>query len=157
MQPRMLMGPGPSDVHPRVLAAMARPTVGHLDPQFVEVLDDIRDMLQSVFQTRNELTLAVSGTGSAGMETGVVNLIEPGDRMLVCVGGVFGARMSDIVERLRGKLVRVDQEWGRAVDPEAVRKASAFLQRLLRQAHRLGSGARVLHPTPQTGGEVVNS
>ncbi len=93
IKPRMLMGPGPSDVNPRVLEAMAHATVGHLDGQFLEILGDIRDMLLEVFRTRNELTLAVSGTGSAGMETCVVNLVEPGDRMLVCVNGVFGGRM----------------------------------------------------------------
>ena len=95
IQPRTLMGPGPSDVHPRVLQAMARPTIGHLDPQCIQLLDEIRAMLQQVFCTSNKFTLAVSGTGSAGMETAVVNLIEPGDKMLVCVSGVFGQRMTD--------------------------------------------------------------
>src|SRR4051812_42618940 len=94
--PRVLMGPGPSEVHPAVLKAMAIPTVGHLDPQFLALFHDLRAMLQTVFQTKNPLTLPVSGTGSAGMETCVVNLIEPGDKMLVCVNGVFGARMKDV-------------------------------------------------------------
>ncbi|MCK4276642.1 MAG: alanine--glyoxylate aminotransferase family protein, partial [Phycisphaerae bacterium] len=89
IRPRILMGPGPSDVSPRVLQAMARPTIGHLDPQFLTILNEVRQMLQAVFQTHSKLTLAVSGTGSAGMETCVVNLIEPGDPMLVCVAGVF--------------------------------------------------------------------
>ena len=87
---RVLMGPGPSDVSPRMLAALAAPTVGHLDPYFLRIMDETQKMLRTVFRTANELTLAVSGTGSAGMETCVVNLIEPGDRMLVCVNGVFG-------------------------------------------------------------------
>lgn len=89
--PRLLLGPGPSDVHPRVLSAMATPLVGHLDPEFVALMDETQELLRYVFQTTNRMTLAVSGTGSAGMETVVVNLIEPGDRMLVCINGVFGA------------------------------------------------------------------
>jgi alanine-glyoxylate transaminase/serine-glyoxylate transaminase/serine-pyruvate transaminase len=123
IRPRMLMGPGPSDVHPRVLEAMARPTVGHLDPQFLEVLNDIRTMLQAVFQTRNELTLAVSGTGSAGMETCVVNLIEPGDKMLVCVGGVFGQRMKDVAERAGARVSAIQVPWGKVFSPSQVAAA----------------------------------
>ena len=100
---RVLMGPGPSDVHPRVLAAHGRcRSLGHLDPEFVALMDETQDLLRYVFQTENRLTLAVSGTGSAGMETVVVNLIEPGDKMLVCINGVFGARMKDVAERGRG-------------------------------------------------------
>ena len=96
---RLLMGPGPSDTHPRVLAALAAPTVGHLDPYFLQVMTDTQLMLREVFCTKNALTLAVSGTGSAGMETCVVNLIEPGDKMVVCVNGVFGQRMTDVAQR----------------------------------------------------------
>src|SRR5688572_18525142 len=96
---RILMGPGPSDVHPRVLAALRAPTVGHLDPYFLRVMDEAQGMLREVFRTSNPLTLAASGTGSAGMEMCVVNLIEPGDRMLVCVNGVFGGRMADVAGR----------------------------------------------------------
>src|SRR5262245_64000373 len=96
---RILMGPGPSDIHPNVLSAMAAGTVGHLDPYFLKVMDESQSMLRQVFRTKNELTLAVSGTGSAGMEACVVNLIEPGDRMLVCMNGVFGGRMSDVAGR----------------------------------------------------------
>ena len=123
IRPRMLMGPGPSDVNPRVLAAMAHPTIGHLDPQFLEVLNDIRDMLQAVFQTRNELTLAVSGTGSAGMETCVVNLIEPGDKMLVCIAGVFGMRMADVAGRAGAQVTTIEAPWGRVFTAEQVRAA----------------------------------
>mgnify|MGYP001063141333 CR=1 FL=1 len=120
IQPRMLMGPGPSDVNPRVLEAMSRPTIGHLDGQFLAVLNEIRDMLRSVFQTRNELTLAVSGTGSAGMETCVVNLIEPGDTMLVCIAGVFGQRMKDVAERAGARVVSVEVPWGQVFAAESI-------------------------------------
>jgi alanine-glyoxylate transaminase/serine-glyoxylate transaminase/serine-pyruvate transaminase len=117
------MGPGPSDVHPRVLRAMATPLVGHLDPQFIRIMDEVKEMLREVFRTGNDLTFAVSATGSAGMEACFVNLLEPGDEALVCVNGVFGNRMSDIVERCGAKLVRVDAEWGTPVNPEKVKEA----------------------------------
>jgi alanine-glyoxylate transaminase/serine-glyoxylate transaminase/serine-pyruvate transaminase len=117
IKPRLLMGPGPSEVNPRVLAAMARPIIGHLDPQFLEILNDLREMLQAVFQTRNKLTLAVSGTGSAGMETCVVNLIEPGDRMLVCVAGVFGQRMKEVAERAGARVTATMVPWGQVFEP----------------------------------------
>ncbi len=120
---RVLMGPGPSDVSPRVLEAMAAPTIGHLDPKFLAIMDETQELLRYVFQTQNEFTIPVSGTGSAGMETCFVNLVEPGDEVVVCVNGVFGTRMADIVRRLGGKLVKVEAEWGRAVAPEAVEKA----------------------------------
>jgi len=122
---RMLMGPGPSDVNPRVLDAMARPTIGHLDPRFLEILNELRAMLQAVFRTENELTLAVSGTGSAGMEACVVNLIEPGDRMLVCVNGVFGGRMADVAERAGAEVVTISRPWGEVFTAEDVEKAFA--------------------------------
>src|ERR1700719_2135202 len=93
---RVLLGPGPSDVPPRVLSAMGAPTIGHLDPEYLRLMDETRQMLRDVFRTQNEMTLAVSGTGSAGMEAAVVNLIEPGDEMIVCVNGVFGTRMRDV-------------------------------------------------------------
>lgn len=123
LRPRLLMGPGPSDVHPRVLEAMARPTVGHLDPQFLEILNDLREMLQAVFRTENQLTLAVSGTGSAGMETCVVNLIEPGDKMLVCIAGVFGARMSDVAARCGAQVTTISVPWGQVFTPEMIQEA----------------------------------
>ena len=96
---RFLMGPGPSDVHPRVLKAMATPLIGHLDPQFIQIMDEVMNGLRGLFNTDNLLTFPVSGTGSAGMETCLVNLLEPGDEALVCINGVFGARMADTVER----------------------------------------------------------
>ncbi|MHC4506141.1 MAG: pyridoxal-phosphate-dependent aminotransferase family protein, partial [Planctomycetota bacterium] len=123
IKPRMLMGPGPSDVHPRVLEALARPTVGHLDGQFLGILNDIRDMLREVFRTKNELTLAVSGTGSAGMETCFVNLLEPGDRVLVCVAGVFGKRMADVAERAGAEVATIDVPWGQVFSAGAVEAA----------------------------------
>jgi alanine-glyoxylate transaminase/serine-glyoxylate transaminase/serine-pyruvate transaminase len=120
---RVLMGPGPSDVPPRVLQALAAPCIGHLDRYFLQIMDETQALLRFLFQTDNALTLPVSGTGSAGMETCFVNLVEPGDEVAVCVNGVFGTRMCDIVKRLGGKLLRIDAEWGRAVDPEAVQRA----------------------------------
>jgi alanine-glyoxylate transaminase/serine-glyoxylate transaminase/serine-pyruvate transaminase len=123
IKPRMLMGPGPSDVNPRVLEAMGRPTIGHLDPQFLEVLDEVGEMLRAVFQTKNQLTLAVSGTGSAGMETCVVNLIEPGDKMLVCVAGVFGQRMKDVAERAGAEVTTAEVRWGEVLTAEQVGEA----------------------------------
>jgi alanine-glyoxylate transaminase/serine-glyoxylate transaminase/serine-pyruvate transaminase len=117
------MGPGPSDVHPRVLAALAQPTVGHLDPQFLAILNDVREMLWAVFQTRNPLTLAVSGTGSAGMETCVVNLIEPGDAMLICIAGVFGQRMKDVAQRAGAKVTAIEVPCGQVFTGRQVQEA----------------------------------
>jgi len=115
---RILMGPGPSNVHPRVLEAMARPTIGHLDPKFIELMDEIKELLKYAFQTKNEVTFAVSGPGSVGMETCLVNLIERGAKVLVCINGVFGGRMKSIVERCGAEPVVVNMPWGRAIDPQ---------------------------------------
>lgn len=120
---RILMGPGPSDVPARVLAAMARPTIGHLDPDFIALMDQIKDLLQYAFQTRNALTMPVSGPGSAGMEACFVNLVEPGDTVLVCVNGVFGGRMKENVERVGARAVVVEDIWGHPVDPAKVEAA----------------------------------
>jgi alanine-glyoxylate transaminase/serine-glyoxylate transaminase/serine-pyruvate transaminase len=117
---RVLMGPGPSDVDPRVLEALSRPTIGHLDPAFLEILNDIRSLLQYTFNTQNPMTLAMSGTGSAGMETCVVNLVEPGDPMLVCVNGVFGKRMADVAQRAGAEVSTLEVAWGCVFDPEAI-------------------------------------
>lgn len=116
------MGPGPSDVHPRVLKAMATPLIGHLDPQFIGIMDEVMEMLRDLFQTKNQLTIPISATGSAGMEAAFVNLLEPGDEAIVCVNGVFGTRMCDIVERCGAKLHRIDAEWGQPIDPAQVQK-----------------------------------
>lgn len=120
---RILMGPGPSDAHPRVLKAMATPLIGHLDPEFLKIMDEIKEMVQFTLQTRNELTFVVSAPGSAGMETCLVNLLEPGDEALICVHGVFGNRMADIVERCGARLIRVDAPWGQPIDPQQVKEA----------------------------------
>ena len=120
---RTLMGPGPSDVNPRILSAMGKPTIGHLDPEFIRLMDELKGLLQFAFRTRNELTIPISAPGSAGMETCFVNLVSPGDKVVVCQNGVFGSRMADNVRRLGGEAVIVEQEWGRAVDPEALQKA----------------------------------
>jgi alanine-glyoxylate transaminase/serine-glyoxylate transaminase/serine-pyruvate transaminase len=114
---RTLMGPGPSDVHPRILQALSRPTIGHLDPKFVELMDDIKVLLKYSFQTENELTFCVSAPGSAGMETCFVNLVEPGDKVLVAINGVFGTRMKENVERAGGVVLECQFEWGKPVDP----------------------------------------
>ena len=120
---RTLMGPGPSDVHPRILSALARPTIGHLDPVFVEMMDDVKGLLQYAFQTENELTMPVSAPGSAGMEACFANLVEPGDKVIVCQNGVFGGRMKENVERCGGTAVMVEDDWGKAVDPAKVEQA----------------------------------
>ena len=117
------MGPGPSDVHPRILEAMSRPTIGHLDPKFVGMMDEMQPMLQYAFQTKNELTIPVSAPGSAGMETCFVNLVEPGDKVVVCQNGVFGGRMKENVERAGGTAVMVEDEWGKAIDPDKLEQA----------------------------------
>jgi alanine-glyoxylate transaminase/serine-glyoxylate transaminase/serine-pyruvate transaminase len=120
---RTLMGPGPSDVHPRVLAALARPTIGHLDPAFVGMMDEVKAMLQSAFRTANPCTLPLSAPGSAAMEAAFVNVVESGDTVVVAVNGVFGARMVEIARRLGAEVVRIDDAWGTAVDLEKVDEA----------------------------------
>jgi alanine-glyoxylate transaminase/serine-glyoxylate transaminase/serine-pyruvate transaminase len=114
---RVLLGPGPSDTHPRVLAALSSPTVGHLDPYYLAIMNEMQAMLRTVFRTENPMTLAISGTGSAGMEATVVNLIEPGDSMLVCVNGIFGARMVDVAERAGARVTKVERPWGEVFTP----------------------------------------
>ena len=125
---RTLMGPGPSDVNPRVLSALGRPTIGHLDPEFIRLMDEIKVLLQKVFQTNNELTLPISAPGSAGMECCFVNLVEPGDKVIVCQNGVFGGRMKENVERAGGVAVMVEDSWGEAIDPEKIKATIAANQ-----------------------------
>jgi len=120
---RTLMGPGPSDVHPRILSAMARPTIGHLDPLFVQMMDEVKGLLQDAFKTKNELTIPISAPGSAGMEACFVNLVEAGDKVIVCQNGVFGGRMKENVERLNATAIMVEDEWGKAVDCDKVEAA----------------------------------
>lgn len=122
---RVLLGPGPSPVHPRVLQALGATTVGHLDPYYLRIMNDMQAMLRDVFRTRNEMTLAISGTGSAGMEATVVNLIEPGDSMIVCVNGVFGGRMVDVAQRAGAVVTKVERPWGEVFSPADLKDALA--------------------------------
>ena len=122
---RTLMGPGPSDVPQRILDALARPTIGHLDPAFTDMMEQTKTLLRYAFQTGNKLTFPVSGPGSVGMETCFVNLVEPGDKVIVCINGVFGGRMLENVKRTGGVPVVVEDPWGRAVDPNKVEAAFA--------------------------------
>jgi alanine-glyoxylate transaminase/serine-glyoxylate transaminase/serine-pyruvate transaminase len=142
---RLLLGPGPSNPYPEVVAAFGRPLLGHLDPDFLAILDETCDRLRTVFRTENELTLPISGTGSAGMEACFVNLLEPGDTAIVGVNGVFGERMCDVARRCGAEVVRVEADWGRALPPEQ-----------LLDAHRAHPGARLLavvHAETSTGVE----
>jgi len=120
---RTLLGPGPSDIHPRVLTALSRPAIGHLDPAFVGLMDDVKRLLQYAFQTENAMTFPVSAPGSAGMECAFVNLVEPGDKVIVCVNGVFGGRMKENVVRARGEAVLVEDDWGAPVNVDKVERA----------------------------------
>jgi alanine-glyoxylate transaminase/serine-glyoxylate transaminase/serine-pyruvate transaminase len=120
---RLLMGPGPSDVHTRILNAMARQTIGHLDPAFIDMMDETKQMLQYAFITENELTMPISAPGSAGMEACFANLVEPGDKVIVCINGVFGTRMKENVIRVGGKAVIINDEWGKPVDSQKVEQA----------------------------------
>ena len=120
---RILMGPGPSDISPRVLQALSRPTVGHLDPLFIGMMDELKVLLQYAFQTKNAFTIAVSAPGSAGMEACFVNMVEPGDKVIICRNGVFGERMRENVVRCGGKPIVVDDEWGAPVSIDKVEQA----------------------------------
>ncbi len=120
---RLLLGPGPSPVSPRVLRAMSVPLLGHLDPKFLEIMNEVQGQLRAVLGTQNQFTIAVSGTGSAGMEAALVNVLEPGDTMIVVVSGVFGTRMADIVGRCGAKLVKIEIPWGQVVRPEQIEEA----------------------------------
>jgi len=123
MPDRLLMGPGPSNVPPEVLQALGRPITGHLDPAFLAILDEIADRLRSVFRTTNRMTFAVSGTGSAGMEAALVNVLEPGDEAIVCVNGVFGGRLADVAARAGASVIQVEVPWGEIVPAAGVRRA----------------------------------
>jgi alanine-glyoxylate transaminase/serine-glyoxylate transaminase/serine-pyruvate transaminase len=120
---RKLMGPGPSDVHPRISSALSRHCIGHLDPEFVKVMDEIKLMTQYAYQTTNQLTMVISAPGSAGMEACFVNLVEPEDKVIVCINGVFGGRMKENVERCGGIPIVVEDEWGKPVDPNKLEEA----------------------------------
>ncbi|MEI6223473.1 MAG: alanine--glyoxylate aminotransferase family protein [Deltaproteobacteria bacterium] len=120
---RLLLGPGPSPVHPRVYRAMTTPQLGHLDPQFLGIMNEVQAQLRFAFQTTNPFTIAVSGTGSAGMEAALVNVIEPGDTVVICAAGVFGNRMADIVGRCGGKLVKLEVPWGQVFPHATIEEA----------------------------------
>ena len=120
---RILLGPGPSNADPRVLLAMAKPLVGHLDPEFIKIMDNIKNLLGYVFATQNVQTLPISGTGTAGMEAAFVNVVEPGDRVLVCAAGVFGDRMVDVAERCGANLRTLAGTWGQPFDPAVIEEA----------------------------------
>ncbi len=120
---RILLGPGPSMADPRVLRAMSAPLVGHLDPQFIKIMDEVQEMLRIVFQTQNELTIPVSGTGSAAMEAALCNFIEPGDNVLVAVNGYFGERLIDMASRYGAEVDRIDRPWGEVFDPSEIETA----------------------------------
>src|SRR3954471_19725997 len=137
---RVLMGPGPCNPYPEVVEAFTRPLLGHLDPDFLVVLDETCDRLRTVFRTANELTLPISGTGSAGMEAAFVNVVGPGDVVVVGVNGVFGERMCDVASRCGAEVVRVDADWGTALDP----------QQLL-DAHPAPKVIAVVHAETSTG------
>jgi alanine-glyoxylate transaminase/serine-glyoxylate transaminase/serine-pyruvate transaminase len=142
---RLLLGPGPSNPYPEVMEAFQRPVLGHLDPDFLVVLDEIGDRLRTAFRTNNELTLPISGTGSAGMEACLVNLLEPGDTAIIGVNGVFGERMCEVARRCGADVVRVEQPWGRAIDPQQLLDA----QRAAPHARLVG----VVHAETSTGVE----
>lgn len=120
---RTLMGPGPSDVNPRILEALSRPTIGHLDPAFISMMDELKTLLQFAFRTTNQLTIPVSAPGSAGMECVFANLVEPGEKLIVCQNGVFGGRMKENVERCGGTAVMVTDDFGAPVDPKKLEDA----------------------------------
>ena len=121
--PRTLLGPGPSDVHPRVLRALAHPLVGHMDPQFMVLMDEVQELLRYVFETGNDLTIPISGTGSAGMEAALCNFIEPGDSVLVGVNGYFSERICDMAARYGAEVRRLERPWGQVCSPDEVEAA----------------------------------
>lgn len=122
---RILLGPGPSDAHPQTLQAQALPLIGHMDPEFVRIMNEVAELLREVYGTENKLTLPMSATGSAGMETVFVNLVEPGDKVIVCENGLFGQRMIDVAERAGGEVTVVSAPWGEAIDPAQVAEVIA--------------------------------
>ncbi len=120
---RLLLGPGPSNVHPRVYQAMMTPVIGYMDPQFLQVLDDTQRPLRTLFRTESDLTIAISGTGSAGMEAAIYNILEPGDKALICISGFFGTRMAEMARRCGADVATVETDWGRIIEPEQVETA----------------------------------
>lgn len=140
---RLLLGPGPSNVHPRVYRAMMAPVIGYMDPEFLQLLDDTQRPLRACFRTENDLTIAISGTGSAGMEAAIYNIIEPGDTVIVCVNGFFGTRMAEMARRCGAKVALVEADWGRLIEPEQVEAALA--------ANPSAKAVAIVHAETSTG------
>lgn len=153
----LLMGPGPSCVRGTVYRALARPTIGHLDPYFITIMDEIKKHLQELFHTRNSLTIPMSGTGSAGMETCFVNLVNRGDAVLILVNGVFGVRMVDVAERLGADVTRLDFEWGTPVDVEEAQRALAAKKYELVAVVHAETSTGVRNPVAEIGELVRQS
>ena len=141
---RLLLGPGPSNVHPRVYRAMMTPVIGYLDPQFIQLLDDTQRPLRTVFRTENEMTMPISGTGTAGMEAAIYNVVEPGDAVVVCQNGFFGTRMAQMAERCGAEVTNVEAEWGRIVEPEQIEAA-------LKSVGRQVKVVMIVHAETSTG------
>ena len=140
---RLLLGPGPSMVHPRVLRAMNMPLIGHLDPEFLKILNEVQASLRWLFQTQNPFTIPVSGTGSAAMEMAIINLVEPGDSVIVGVNGVFGNRMVQVIERCGGTAIQIERPWGEIIPTEAIEEAF--------QSHRQIKALAIVHAETSTG------
>jgi len=141
---RLLLGPGPSLVHPRVYRAMQQPVIGFLDPVFIQLIDDTQRPLRTIFRTENDMTMAISGTGTAGMEAAIYNVVEPGDNVVVCMNGFFGTRMADMARRCDANVITVEQEWGRIIEPDQVRDA-------LKQANGPVKVVMIVHGETSTG------
>jgi alanine-glyoxylate transaminase/serine-glyoxylate transaminase/serine-pyruvate transaminase len=141
---RNLLGPGPSNVHPRVYKAMMTPVIGYLDPVFIQLMDDTQRPLRTVFRTENDMTMAISGTGTCGMEAAIYNVVEPGDGVIVCQNGYFGTRMADMTKRIGGEVTLIEQEWGRIIEPEQVEDA-------LKAAGRKVKVVTIVHGETSTG------
>jgi alanine-glyoxylate transaminase/serine-glyoxylate transaminase/serine-pyruvate transaminase len=149
--PRLLLGPGPSQISPRVLRAAATPLLGYLDPEYVELMDETQVLLREVFETSNEWTVCAPGTGMAGMEAAFINFLEPGDPVLVCVHGVFGERMVEVAKRCGANVTRVDAEWGTATDPAQVAEALKDLRPKIVAVVHGETSTGVLQPLDEIG------
>jgi len=157
MVEKLLLGPGPSNTHPSVLQAMAQPLIGHLDPDFLNIMADIKRLLQMCLQTNNELTFAVSAPGSAGMETCLVNLLEPGDEAVICIHGVFGNRMADIAQRCGARVTRVEAPWGQAIEPQDVKNALQTVDAKLVAIVHAETSTGVLQPLEEISQHVKSA
>lgn len=152
---RILLGPGPSDAHPAVLEALGRPLLGHLDPAFLPILDEICDQLRTVFRTTNAATLPISGTGSAGLEACMVNLVEPGDHVVVGVNGVFGGRLAEVARRAGGVVHTVERAWGRIIEPEAFLEAVSAHDAKVAAIVQAETSTGVHQPMAEIGGALA--